>query len=217
MVLHPGKCKVMHIQFSKVASIPPPLYLNNIELKQVQVMRILGVLLQADLKWNAHVDHICNSASQRLYLLRRLKYFHVPKEDLVSVYVCYVRPVTEYAAPVWHSGLTSALSQKIEKIQRRAVRIILGSDYSGYTDACTILHLPTLHTRRSNLTLNFATSLLSSELYRHFLPPTRADIDHNRRRSGPTVQDETDERLKKDVADEEIDCVSPYPDNANLA
>ncbi|XP_066275885.1 alpha-1,6-mannosyl-glycoprotein 4-beta-N-acetylglucosaminyltransferase-like isoform X2 [Branchiostoma lanceolatum] len=57
--------------------------------------------------------------------------------------------------------------------------MILRSDYSGYTDACTILHLPTLHTRRSNLTLNFATSLLSSELYRHFLPPlTRTTPPH---------------------------------------
>ncbi|KAI8479563.1 hypothetical protein Bbelb_427020 [Branchiostoma belcheri] len=115
MVLHPGKCKVLHVQFSKVSRPLPSLQLNNIELKQVEVMRGLGVILQADLKWDAHVEHVCNRASQRLFLLRRLKHFHVPKEDLVTVYTCYVRLITEYAAPVWHAGLTSSLNQKLER------------------------------------------------------------------------------------------------------
>ncbi|KAI8512037.1 hypothetical protein Bbelb_111370 [Branchiostoma belcheri] len=183
MVLHPGKCKVLHIQFSKAARLLPSLQLNNIELKQVEVMRILGVFLQANLKWDAHVEHICNRASQRMYLLRRLKHFHVSKEDLVTVYTCYVRPITEYAAPVWYPGLTSALSRRIEKIQRRAVRIILGTEYTGYTEACTLLGLPSLHTRRSDLTLQFAKSLLTSKLYRHFLPPIRENISSRQTRS----------------------------------
>ncbi|XP_078594556.1 uncharacterized protein LOC144872371 [Branchiostoma floridae x Branchiostoma japonicum] len=182
MVLHPKKCQVMHIHFSKAAPVPYPLYLNDIELQQVKVMRILGVFLQADLKWNAHVDHICSRASQRLYLLRKLKHFHVPTEDLVTVYVCYIRPVTEYAAPVWHPGLTNTQTQRIEKVQRRAVRIILGSDIA-YSEACTLLRLPSLHERRSSLTLNFAKSLLSSELYRHFLPDMRGNISSRSTRS----------------------------------
>ncbi|CAH1233373.1 Hypp706 [Branchiostoma lanceolatum] len=57
------------------------------------------------------------------------------KPDLVTVYVTYVRPVLEYAATIWHSGLTTTLSNRIEKVQRRAVRIIRGADYTSYTDA----------------------------------------------------------------------------------
>ncbi|KAI8516244.1 hypothetical protein Bbelb_048250 [Branchiostoma belcheri] len=61
---------------------------------------------------------------------------------------------TEYAAPVWRSGLTASQSSRIERIQRRAVRIILGPNYSNYADACSQLGLASLHVRREELTLN---------------------------------------------------------------
>ncbi|CAH1239145.1 Hypp5726 [Branchiostoma lanceolatum] len=183
MVLHPGKCKVLHVQFSRALRPPPPLKINDNVLEQVGIMRILGVYLQSDLKWNVHVNFIYNKASQRLFLLCRVKHFRTPKDDLVIVYTSYIRPVTEYAAPVWHPGLTAELNNKIERIQRRAVRIILGRDYTCYAEACAHLGLPSLHSRRSNLTLKFAKSLMVSEQYRHLLPPTRANISHRQTRS----------------------------------
>jgi len=183
MVLHPGKCMVLHVQFSMTPRPPPPLKINDISLVEVRVMRILGLYLQSDLRWNAHVDHTYSKASQRLFLLRRLKHFNISKEDLVTVYTSYIRPVTEYSAPVWHPGLTTQLSNKIERIQRRAVRIIMGRDYTSYRDACTQLGLPSLHSRRSNLTLRFAQSLLVSDQYRHFLPSTRQNISCRQTRS----------------------------------
>ncbi|KAI8498114.1 hypothetical protein Bbelb_240590 [Branchiostoma belcheri] len=100
--------------------------------REVSSMKILGIHLQANLKWNIHVDTIYHKASQRLYLLCKLKHFHLPIEDLVSVYISYIRPVMEYGAPVWHSGLSNSLSNKIEKVQRRALRIILGASFTSY-------------------------------------------------------------------------------------
>ncbi|KAI8506521.1 hypothetical protein Bbelb_159480 [Branchiostoma belcheri] len=61
--------------------------------------------------------------------------------DLVSVYISYIRPVMEYGAPVWHSGLSNSLSNKIEKVQRRAVRIILGASFTSYSTACAQLEV----------------------------------------------------------------------------
>ncbi|KAI8510268.1 hypothetical protein Bbelb_126960 [Branchiostoma belcheri] len=150
------------LPLKKPSVLPPPLKINNRDLQQVEVMRILGVFLQSNLKWNAHVDYICTKSSQRLFFLRRLKHFHLDIEDLVSVYTTYIRPITEYATPVWHSGLTTSQSDRIERIQRRAVRIILGPDYSNYAEACSQLGLSTLHERREELTLKFARSLLTS-------------------------------------------------------
>ncbi|KAI8483411.1 hypothetical protein Bbelb_388740 [Branchiostoma belcheri] len=160
-----------------------PLSVNGIELQHVQGMKILGVFLQANLRWNSHVDSICCKSSQRLFLLRKLKHFHISPEDLVTVYVSYIGPVLEYAAPVWHSGLTTELSNKIEKIQRRAVRIIMGAKYTSYTEGCSCLGLPTLQSRRLLLTVNFANSLRQSEQFRHFLPPVRSAISGRQTRS----------------------------------
>ncbi|KAI8510550.1 Sodium- and chloride-dependent glycine transporter 1 [Branchiostoma belcheri] len=61
----------------------------------------------------------------------------------------------------------------------------MGVDVKDVADkeACTLLGLPTLHTRRSNLTLKFAKSLLTSKLYRHFLPSIRESISSRLTRS----------------------------------
>ena len=67
-----------------------------------------------------------------------------------------VRSILEYAAPVWHSGLTKQQSNQIERIQKQAFRIILGQDYISYEVACTILSMEPLYIRRTQLCINFA-------------------------------------------------------------
>ena len=52
--------------------------------------------------------------------MKTLKHFKMPLFDLNTIFNGYVRPITEYAAPAWHPGLTSGESAMLEKIQRRA-------------------------------------------------------------------------------------------------
>ena len=40
------------------------------------------------------------------------------------LYIAAVRPVLEYACPVWHTKLTSTQCDAIEMMQKRAIRII---------------------------------------------------------------------------------------------
>ncbi|KAI8493179.1 hypothetical protein Bbelb_291830 [Branchiostoma belcheri] len=82
------------------------------------------------------------------------------------LYVTYIRPVTEYAAPVWHSGLSTLLCNKLEKVQRRALRIILGKDFISYSKACEQLALPTLKGRREELAVKFARVADQREIFK---------------------------------------------------
>ena len=41
-------------------------------------------------------------------------------------YIGVIRPVLEYAVAVWHTGLTADLSEQLEAIQKRALRVIFG-------------------------------------------------------------------------------------------
>ncbi|KAI8514004.1 hypothetical protein Bbelb_083280 [Branchiostoma belcheri] len=101
MRLHPAKCKVLHILFSKVPYVAPPLSVNGIELQQVQGMKILGVFLQANLRWNSHfsstlppsgiLDLPLNSATR----LRRSN-----GEQCASLWVRSTHPTLK-AAPTW--------------------------------------------------------------------------------------------------------------------
>ncbi|KAI8513921.1 hypothetical protein Bbelb_082450 [Branchiostoma belcheri] len=106
MKLHPKKCKVMYLNFSKSVPQLPSLKIDNYPLVQVKVAKLLGLHIQSDLKWNTQVDHMVKKGNQRLFFLRRLKTFGVTSDDLVTVYTSFVRPTCEYAVPVWQPGIT---------------------------------------------------------------------------------------------------------------
>ena len=51
-------------------------------------------------------------------------YLKVPSKELALFYTTCIRPVTEYACQVFHNSLPQYLSYEIEKLQKRAFRII---------------------------------------------------------------------------------------------
>ncbi|KAI8500879.1 hypothetical protein Bbelb_216970 [Branchiostoma belcheri] len=67
--------------------------------------------------------------------------------------------------------------------QGQACRIILGKDYSRYSDACSLLGLPSLQQRRQHLILKFERGLMESPTFRQWLPPTRGETSGRDTRS----------------------------------
>ena len=118
-------------------------------------------------------------ANGRLYLLKLLKRFKLPMDDLITIFSGFVRPLAEYAAPVWHPGLTAKESAALERVQRRACKIILGNQYTQYDEALELCKLSTLFDRREQLCLNFFKSLMKSERFHSWVPPKKSTI-HNR-------------------------------------
>ncbi|KAI8498388.1 hypothetical protein Bbelb_235900 [Branchiostoma belcheri] len=175
MLLNGGKCLTMHVTFTKNPPPPPPLLINETELAVVPSLKVLGLHMQNDLHWDDQVNSMVTKTGRKLFLLKRLKKFNLPEGDLVAIYIGYVRPILEYAVPVWHSGLTKRQSDQLERLQKRACRTIMGKDYCGYSHALQHLGLTTLASRREQLSLKFARSLLGSE-FRDWLPPPRAQI-----------------------------------------
>ncbi len=115
------------------------LMINNQHLETVHTIKLLGVYLTSDLMWTKHVTHICSKASERLYALRLLKRNGVQSSNLRRVFCSFIRPVLEYACPVWHSSLPNSLSDQIEHIQKRTLKIIL--PYQSYHDSLNTLKL----------------------------------------------------------------------------
>ena len=138
------------------------------------------------------------SANRKLFVLCRLKKFGVKDPELVSIYTGYVRPVLEYAVPVWHSSLTASQSNSLERVQKRASRIILGQRYIGYTEALHTLKLCSLAERRTQLCLDFARKLFKSN-FRNWLPPLRKETPGQQTQNGGDLDTPTcrTERYKK--------------------
>ena len=74
-------------------------------MEQVDHAKLLGVTISHDLSWNKHVENIVKKAGKRLYMLYQLKRAGISQSDLVTAYLSVVRPVLEYACPVWHTNL----------------------------------------------------------------------------------------------------------------
>ena len=104
---------------------------------------------------------IVNKASKRIYLLKQLKRFRLHAGDLKCFYVASIRSILEYSCQVFQYGLPEYLSEAIERVQRRALRIIYPQ--LSYQDALDTLGLQTLYTRRCDLRNKLFGSILNDE------------------------------------------------------
>lgn len=148
-------CNYMNINCKKTKEMicgplrkqpPPPLLISNQNVEQVTSFKLLGVTINNALKWDDHIAAVTSKAAKRLWFLKKLKRAGVSQADLVYYYQAVIRPVLEYACPVWHTSITGQQSKKLDSIQRRVCQIILHD--RPYNDACTVLGLSSLHERR---------------------------------------------------------------------
>ena len=97
-----------------------PIVIYDNEIEVVETVKLLGLNMSSDLKWNCHITEIVKKASTRLYFLRQLKLAKIADKELVIFYTTCIRSITEYACPVFHNGLSKYLSDELERIQKRA-------------------------------------------------------------------------------------------------
>ena len=93
-------------------------------IETVKSVNILGLNISSDLKWNVHVSELVRKASTRLYFLRQLKKSHVAKRELLLLYITCIRSTLEYGCPLFHRDLPSYLYEDLERLQKRAMKII---------------------------------------------------------------------------------------------
>ncbi len=68
----------------------PSLFIDQNILKICDSVKVLGVTIQSDLKWDGQVDHMLSLANSKLFALRRLKKFGV-RDHLYRLCVPCVR------------------------------------------------------------------------------------------------------------------------------
>ena len=124
MKLNGIKCREMIISFLRNEIAIPRLRIDELTLELVDSFKALGLTINNKLKWQNNTEAIVKKASKRLYVIRVLRRCGLSPSDLLLVYLSLVRSILEYACPVWHTALPKYLSDKIEKVQKRAFRII---------------------------------------------------------------------------------------------
>ena len=67
----------------------------------VNEMKILGVTFISDCSFSAHINITVHKANASLQTLTKMRRFGCDTESLLNAYMCYVRPLLEYACPLW--------------------------------------------------------------------------------------------------------------------
>ena len=117
-------------------------------------VKYLGVHIDSNLKWNNHITKITAKANRALGLIKRnLK--EAPKKTKWIAFTCMVKPILEYASPVW-SPYAVGLTNSLEKVQNNAIRWVYWlKKRDSITDCRNDHNISSLSIRRRELDILF--------------------------------------------------------------
>ena len=143
MMINTDKTKVMLItsrqKRSNLQDNNLELNFNDVDLKLSSNEKILGVQIEENLLWNSHFQYISKKIASSLWLLSQIKSF-LSVDDKLLFYNAYTRPHIEYCSVIWGNS-TNLNIKKMTKLQRRACKLILGSEYRHLDEACDHLKI----------------------------------------------------------------------------
>ena len=135
-------------------TLPMSQYLMSTGEEDISVMRVceqsdLGVLFTSDFKFGPHIHHIVQKANRLIGLIKKsFEFLDAPM--LRTLYISLVRPYLGYACVVWCPFQLGDI-RIIEKVQRRATKIIPSLKDKSYHDHLVSLNLPSLLYRRRRM------------------------------------------------------------------
>ena len=141
--------------------------LNGQSIKHTDTFKYLGVVLDDTLSFNDHMDYVRTKVSKILGMFSRIRP-SLTLEAANRLYKAMVLPVLDYCDTVWHE-CGQGNSDKIERLQRRAARIIHYKAASNLsTDQIMIkLGLEPLYYRRRAHILRFVDECIANRVPRY--------------------------------------------------
>ena len=131
---------------------PPTLTLGLHAISRVYEYTYLGVTITADLSWSDHIHVLCSKSKRMLGLIYRTFYANSSPFSLLKLYISLIRPSLEYACQVWNPYLAKDID-KLEKVQRFALRLCFKQWDLDYQSLLFLSDLPTLAARRKYFNL----------------------------------------------------------------
>ncbi len=124
--------------------------------KKSRSFKLLGILLDENLNFNANTEHLCSKLSRSIYFINRAKHF-LPLNALKSLYYALFHSHILYC-PSIYSCTSNPNIKKIFNLQKKVVRIITNSKFRDHTlplfCSLNILPLDKLIFQRKNLLMH---------------------------------------------------------------
>ena len=143
MLFNQSKCKCLHIGR---ANGKEPYEMHNTVLQKTSKEKDLGVTISADWKVSEQCGIAARKGNQLLGMIKR-NITYREKNLIIPLYKSIVRPHLEYCIQAWRPHLKKDID-KLERVQRRATKLIPELRILSYEDRVQQCKLTTLETRR---------------------------------------------------------------------
>jgi len=101
------------------------LKIDEIPLINVACFKYLGVTLDKNLSWDAHINALCKELNGMVWILTRLRQF-LSHDCLMHIYQSLVQPKLDYGITIWGYGSEKNIG-RVQRMQNRIVRGILNN------------------------------------------------------------------------------------------
>ena len=109
------------------------LTLDSVNISESESLELLGIAINSDMRWNAHIIKIAKEASKCLGFLKRCTKYFTPS-DLRDIYVSYIRPKMEYNCHIW-AGASKTTLDYLDRVQNRAIKLINNAEVANTLDS----------------------------------------------------------------------------------
>jgi len=177
MALNVLKCA--HLCITRSPSPIPTVYQINQEVvPQCSSLKLLGVIISHDLKWNLQTESVRCSAMRVLGMLAR-SFGKRSSSSMKVLYTSLVRSVITYGLPAWHPSSASNI-EKLERVQGRATRMMMRmkrSDRSvDRTSRLLFCKLPSIPSLLNKIDLKFMTNCFAGKCHFKIICDSRISI-----------------------------------------
>ena len=194
MILNSSKTKSMVIttrQKHQLKTLSLKLSVGASQIEQVREHRVLGVILDQEMKWESHIKTICKKVSRNLYLLSKLS-LYADNDALMMFYHAHIMSHINLASSLW-DGANDVHLIKLNSLHRRAAKIIARGYQISTDDKQKMFNMLPLRKQLlynkgvyiyivyHNVVPRYISSLFRKAPSRHksmnfILPPTRIDL-----------------------------------------
>ena len=128
MIVNPEKFQSIIIDRKNQNNNPQKLTIDGKFITSTNSVTLLGLEIDSKLNFDAHISKICNKSARQLNALCRLGYL-IGFEERKLLINSFIYANFNYCPLVWHFSSKKSIN-KVENIQKRALRFLL-NDYSS--------------------------------------------------------------------------------------
>ena len=131
-------------------------------MKHCDAFKYSGVVFDNSLSFNLHIDYVKKKVSKTLGMFSRIR-SSLTTEASNRLYKSMILPNLEYCCAVFH-GCGKGNEEELERLQRRAARIVLKTVYLSTEDMASGLGWDPLKTRREKRIVKLVKNCLDGQL-----------------------------------------------------